>query len=86
MAYAKPKHVGRTTQMANDYLRYALFWDVTLLCIIPQNNADLSSTSWRKPEIMQMITIDCAICWIQYHISLICGKSVTTQNLAFLSY
>jgi hypothetical protein len=27
--------------MANDYLRYALFWDVTLLCIISQKNADL---------------------------------------------
>jgi len=34
--------------MTNDYWWYAVFWDITL-------RMQISSTSWRKPEIMQVI-------------------------------
>jgi len=71
--------------MANDYLRYALSWDVTLLCIISQNNADLiyiTKETWNNANVYYRVCslLDSVL------ISLICDKSVTTQNVVFLSY
>jgi len=72
--------------MANDYLRYALFWDITLFYIIYQKNADLiyiMEEAWNHANDYYWL---CNLLESVLYILLICDKSVTTQNLTFLSY